>query len=184
MSSINLKYIKGEITAHEYLDSVLGDCDLSEISTGCEGLAKEIFSTINAAFWKLNELDRNDLFWVPENGLPTISKLDEFSKRQIKLGVDTGFWSWVEICISYFYFANFLYPNLWGAIEKVNVRWLVRTSWNYHHYSGSESSGSLAAVIRSLGMESEAEEELNELANFSIESEIWVIDVKTSLCKP
>jgi len=156
MSSTNLKYIRGELNAHQYLDVVLNECNLSEITESCDGLAQEISSTISAAFWKLDELDRNDPFWTPGNGLPTITKLGEYSKHQIKHGVDIGFWSWLDICICYFYFTSFLDSDLWAAIERVNVKWLVRTSWNYHYYSGSESSGSLAHVLKSLEIENKA----------------------------
>jgi hypothetical protein len=184
MSSANLKYIKGELNSHQYLDVVLSECDLSEITDSCEGLAQEVRSTISAAFWKLDGLDRNDPFWVPGNGLPTITKLGEYSKRQRKHRVDMGFWSWVDICISYFYFASFLNSDLWGSIERINVKWLVRTSWNYHFYSGSESSGSLANVLKTLEIESEASSELEEIAKLSNESESWVSNVKTCLSQP
>lgn len=184
MSSINLKYIRGDIDSNQYLDLVLDDCDLSEISSNCEGLAQEIRNTITVAFWRLNDLDRSHSFWRPGNGLPTIHKLGEYSTYQIKNGVEIGFWSWVGICISYFYFSNFLDSELWSSIERPNIKWLVRTSWNYNYYSGSESSVSLASVLRSLEVESEAGIELNELSKLTKAAEGWVNEVKDCLCQP
>jgi hypothetical protein len=184
MSSTNLKYVRGEINARQYLDVVLSECDLSESTDSCDGLDQEVRSTISKAFWLLDELDRSDPFWVPGNGLPTITKLHEYSKYQIKQGIDVGFWSWLHICISYFHFASFLDSKLWGAVERVNIKWLVRTSWNYHHYSGSESSSSLASVLKSLEIVNTASSELEEVAKLSNESESWVSNVKAYLPKP
>jgi hypothetical protein len=184
MSVFGLKYIRGQINSHQYLDVVLSKADLSEITNGCDGLAEEIRSVIITAFWRLDELDRNDPFWIPGNGLPTIAKLDEFSKYQIRRGVDIEFWSWLDICISYFHFSSFLDVTLWGAIKKVNVQWLVRTSWNYHHFSGSESAGNLAVVLNSLAIENEVSLELGKIAKLSKKSEGWVSNVKACLFKP
>ncbi|MEJ2610710.1 MAG: hypothetical protein P8179_11645 [Candidatus Thiodiazotropha sp.] len=182
MSDINLKYIRGELSPNQYLELVLNEYDLSQVSNNCEGLAHEIRSTITTAFWKLDKLDRGHPFWKPGNGLPTINKLSEYSSYQVQHGIEVSFWSWVKICISYVYFADFLYPELWSSIENINVKWLVRTTWNYHQHSGSDSCSNLAAVLRSLGMESEAGIELNELSKLSKEAEDWVKDVKANLC--
>ena len=184
MSEIDLKYIRGEISPLQYIDTVLGECDLFEISDGCDGLRQSITRTLKEAFLRLDSLDRDHAFWKPGNGLPTLSKIGEYSKLQFKNGNEIAFWSWVEICLSYLYFANFLYQNLWVANERVNLQWLIRTSWNYHYYAGSESVEGLGEVLKALNMAGEANAKLEEVAKLNQEASNWVQNVRSKLARP
>ena len=184
MTSINLKYIRGEITSKQYIEAALNDNGFAEIAEGCEGLAENIKDTLAHAFWRLDSVDRADPFWVPGNGLPTLTKIGEYSKIQIQNGRETSYWSWVDICLNYYHFAYFLYPDLWRTLETLNLNWLVRTSWNYQYFSGSESTSGLSDVLVSLGVTAEALPPLNNVANINEEASIWVKNVVAQIEKP
>ena len=93
----------------------------------------------------------------------------------------SAYWSWVEICISYFYFSSFLNPENWKKLENINVQWLIRTAWNYHYYSGAESSSSLVNVLNALKLKHGVTEELDNITRLTEEAKSWVEEVINGL---
>ncbi len=123
---------------------------------GCREYLNKIGDVIWEALNRLNELDRQDTFWLNTNRRPTVMKIFEFAKRKLKEAPNDRDQLWVMAVMDSFCGANNFGEEWWIRLWQLGVldiSWPLRAGlWNEMNLGfGPELMIDFLAVLGSPG---------------------------------
>jgi hypothetical protein len=181
---MDLKYVRGEISVHEYWEHKVPSPAFSGQCAGCATCEERLRRALDAGFWRLDSFDRSDPFWNQTNRLATESKLLDFARYKIEKGEDVVDSAWLLIAISLRHGADHLKPEPWRILlsaDAFDADLAVCTAWNTSPYWGDGNVGRLADLAKSLKVESLVIAALRSLAQCGAEQVLWAAEVKDAI---
>ncbi len=185
MKDIAARYIHGLASKEEFLAVRLAEIDLTVSCKGIEGCDAFVRGKLRDGFWALDRLDRGDLFWEGTNKMPTLYKLPDYARYQIRSGNDLVEAAWLAIACHIVNWRLPIEPDAWRILKQhdcLDLSFLVRSAWNAAvDWGVEESSAAFVVLARKLNLGPMLDGELNELAKASPESRKWVRAVRKQL---
>ncbi len=184
MESIELKYIRGKISALEYWEHKLPRSAFSEQCAGCMECEDHLRSALDKGFWSLDSLSRSDPFWDKTNGLATEFKLAAFAECKIARGEELVDSAWLLIAISLRNCSDHLIPLPWKILFTAgafDAELAVCTAWNMSAYWLDRNIGRLATLSKTLKAEHLVLDALNSLAQPGSEQALWIQEVRIAM---
>ncbi len=182
MKDIAARYIHGLESKEEFLAVRLAEIDLTVSCKGIAGCDAFVRGKLRDGFWALDRLDRDDPFWEGTNRMPTLYKLPDYARYQIRAGNDLVEAAWLAIACDLVNWQLPIEPEAWRVLKQydcLDLPFLVRAAWNAAvDWGVEESSAAFVVLARVLKLGSMLDGELNWLAESSPESGKWVRAVR------
>lgn len=168
----------GRLSHQDYLAHCLARDEpklraLEQIQAGLTALVR---SMIESAFWKMEMLDREELFWRQSNMQPSYSRLQEFLDYQVGHGRDTERNLWLRVLLRVVNGQWLMTREDWPRLRASSLfspTILARSAYLSFSANGFDTSSSVARLAIEMNLADAMRKYLHGSTGLSAEFDTW-----------
>lgn len=168
----------GRLSHQDYLAQCLArdEPKLQALDQIQGGLSALVRSMIESAFWKMEMLDREELFWRQSNMQPSYSRLQEFLDYQVGHGRDTERNLWLRVLLRVVNGQWLMTREDWPRLRASSLfspTILARSAYLSFSANGFDTSSSVARLAIEMNLADAMRKYLNASTGLSAEFDNW-----------